>query len=657
MPINAMVQGATYVESGWQGDVLSLCSGAPNSQPVRPYPCVDISNPTPGYGSGAGGYGTPTSTFPYFAAPAGLQNYVIQVPVATTDSNATNGSNTITGSVYGQINKGTTGPTGQLIMYFTAYVPYWPVTFDTTQAQFWSDAQQTTYGQNFGTTPIASNQWEWAYCPNGKNGAGYIPNNPKWICLLNGATFDPNRVYEMSFQAKDPLVQGVGFAATRDLISFLRYDTNAPGGGTNPVAGTVNKTMITGQSQSGAFTRTFIFYGFNQDETGRKVFDGAYADRAGRILWMNERFNETNVLPSIFMAGQEGPVWWGDYPNQARGLPPNGLLHRCTASNTCPEVMETWDSNTFYAEKAAADYVGFCSPCASDIPKPANVYRYFVPGTKHGGGAGGFNWAAPGTLPPSSGALYPADPISEQEAFNALNYAFYQLLLNGTPMPPSFGGPGGTYPTLASGQLALATDQTAVRFPKNIPGFPYGGDQAWPTFVYNFGPQVNYDQETGIPTVMPPQIQQALTPYVPTVNSDGNENTGGVAPVALQVPLGTYVGWNIYASYNGCTGQCGYAGQQAQLAGSFWPFWDTMANRLAAGDPRPSLEERYGTHNGFVCMVTKAANKAVQQRFLLPSDAQKLIAQAAASNVLGAPYTPTAKDTTFGNLLCDIPIR
>jgi hypothetical protein len=64
------------------------------------------------------------------------------------------------------------------------------------------------------------------------------------------------------------------------------------------------------------------------------------------------------------------------------------------------------------------------------------------------------------------------------------------------------------------------------------------------------------------------------------------------------------------------------------------PFAKTEAERLASGDPRLSLEERYGTHEGYVAAVEAAAANAVAQGFLLPDDAQSLIERAQASNVL-----------------------
>ena len=162
---------------------------------------------------------------------------------------------------------------------------------------------------------------------------------------------------------------------------------------------------------------------------------------------------------------------------------------------------------------------------------------------------------------------------------------------------------------------------------------------------YNFGPNVNYMEQTGFATIQPPIVDEVLPSYAPKVNVDGNKSVG-VASVNFQVPLGTYTGWNTIA-----TGI--YAGQQCNLAGSYYPFLETKAERLASNppDPRASLEERYGTHQGFACMVTAAANKNVSQRFLRASAATTLIAQATASNVL-TDITPTAADQALGNFLC-----
>ena len=640
----ALIQGATYVQSGWQGDLLAECSLAVPA----PYPCVDLN---------AGPYGTLNTTtaalipptVPVITGTTKLTSYVIQVPVATSDGKAPNGRNTITGPVYSHVAPLTTGSTAQLIIGNSpsvggVFTPYQPASLDTRQASLWSEASQTLGGEDIDKTDIPSSDWSWAYCPNG------APGTPSttWICLNNGATFDPTRLYEITFKAANPLVLGIGYAATRDFVSFLRHGTAAPEGGANPVAGTVSKALGVGSSQSGAFLRGLTFYGMNEDENRRMVFDGIYPVIDGRMLWLNERFAQPTVLLQLYMGGEEAPVWWADFPNEARHLPPNGLLHRCNETRTCPQVMETFGELEFYGEKMGPDLTGYCVVCVFDIPKPDSVYRYYEPGTSHGGAirSTSFNWSPPpATLPVTANQMFPSNPNGENFTNNALMADFVAFLMNGTPMPRSL--PGVTYPSLFSRQLVPNT-QADEGFP-NIPGFAFGGNNAWPPIVYDFGPGVNYEEQTGVATIQPPSVKQVLTPYVPRVNADGNDNVGSVPSILFEAPLGTYVGWNIIPPPSP------YAGQQDSLSGGFWPFPDTVAARQAANDPRPSLEERYGSHAGYVCVVTAAANRQIEQGFLLASDANTLVGFASASNVLAPPFIPTGNDTTVANQLCSSP--
>src|SRR5262249_51849034 len=186
-----------------------------------------------------------------------LASYVVQVRVAT-NGDPPQGGNTITGQVYSHVCTGTNGcglavgsaptSTAQLVIQGPAFAPYQPASMDTSQAQFWTVSSQTFTGVDSAKTPIPSGQWAWAYCPGRWAGTP----NPNWICLKD-ATFNPSLLYEMVYTAKNPLVLGVGFAAFRDLGSFLRYESVAPGGGSNPISGSVNRTYTVGSSQSGAF--------------------------------------------------------------------------------------------------------------------------------------------------------------------------------------------------------------------------------------------------------------------------------------------------------------------------------------------------------------------------------------------------------------------
>jgi len=113
---------------------------------------------------------------------------------------------------------------------------------------------------------------------------------------------------------------------------------------------------------------------------------------------------------------------------------------------------------------------------------------------------------------------------------------------------------------------------------------------------------------------------------VPKADADGNE-LAGIRSVLLEVPLGTYTGWNPIA-------RGFFKGQIQALGGGYIPFAKTKEQRLASGDPRPSLEERYGNHDAYVARVKAAAARQVADGFLLQDDADRLVAQAEQSKVL-----------------------
>jgi len=140
-------------------------------------------------------------------------------------------------------------------------------------------------------------------------------------------------------------------------------------------------------------------------------------------------------------------------------------------------------------------------------------------------------------------------------------------------------------------------------------------------------------------SLLPPSIKHVIPTYVPNVNADGNE-TSGLPSVLHQAPLGTYLGWNVTASGF-------FAGQGCGFTGGYVPFAKTRADRLKTQDPRPSVEERYGTLEGYVCTVARAANQAVKDRFLLQDDAARLIREATVSGVLpkGAESSPESLAT------------
>jgi len=474
-----------------------------------------------------------------------------------------------------------------------------PLTLDTSKAKLTRRSSQSTPAAD-----VPSGDWAFADCTTQR-----FPGtpDPSKLCVKGG--FDAASEYVLVFTAKDPLVLGIGFAATRDINSFLRYATT----GDNPLGKNIRWAISRGDSQSGNFIRTFIHLGFNQDEAGRMVWDGAHSHIAARHLALNFRFAVGGGYAADYQPGSEGVLWWSDYPDPARRRPTAGLLDRCRATKTCPKIFDTFGGVEFWFLRESPDLVG--TDAKSDIPLPPEVRRYFFPGTTHGGGPGGFSTAAP---KPPSVCVLPANPNPESDTMRALTVALIDWVSKGTEPPPS------RYPRLDQGQLAPAT-KAAIGFP-NIPGAPSPDGLVNPVFDYDFGPDFSYNDESGLITKQPPAIRQILPTLVPKVDSDGND-LGGVPSVLRQAPLGTYLGWNVVAA--------GFdKGRICTLSGGYVPFAKTKAERTATGDPRPSLEERYGTHKAYVEAVKKAADQAVAERFLLPADRDRLVAEAQANDVL-----------------------
>ena len=314
----------------------------------------------------------------------------------------------------------------------------------------------------------------------------------------------------------------------------------------------------------------------------------------------------------LYEPGGEGPMWWERWPDYARGQPTGGILDRCRASRTCPKIVEHFGAAEIWALKFGPGLVGM-DP-RTDIPLPSNVRRYYIASTRHGGGRGGFT-VTPGNVPngPGNGITwgpcsFEANPMPFAETENALFTHFREWVMDDTPPPPS------RYPTLKDGTL-VAANRGSMGFAKlpaivrsTAPDAPDGIVN--PVKDYDWGPRLDYIDQSGIVDEQPPTVKGVFPTLVPRVDADGNE-LGGVPVVLNEAPLGTYLGWNV-------TSAGFFEGRTCSFAGGMIPFAKTEAERLRNGDPRPSLEERYVDHDGYVAAVRAAAAKAVEERFLLP---------------------------------------
>jgi hypothetical protein len=528
----------------------------------------------------------------------------IQVPVATSVTSSTFARFvTVSGNTQSLPGRGRT-----------------PASLDTTKAKLISIARENNLGVRTGVVTIASSDWAFADC---RTVAFPGTADATRICLRNG--FDSNLIYELVYTAKDPLVLGVGMAATRDIFSFLRHATLDAAGTKNPIAGKIQWGIGYGISQSGRYLKTFILDGFNEDEDGRIVFDGAQPIIGGAFGQFNVRFAQPGNIANIFEPGAEGPIWWGDYEDRARGRGVTGILQRCRKTDTCPKVIDEFGGPEVWYGRGGVGISGTGGTQGhKDVKLPENVRRYYHPGTAHGGGGGGFARIQPaGTT-----LMLASNPNPETETRRALIVARDEWVTKGKKPPAS------RYPSLKDRTL-VDSNADAMNWP-NIPGAPTPDNVMNVLHDYDWGPQFRYNDQAGVETNVVPPIKQIIPTPAAKLDRDGNEMAGAKS-VLLQAPLGTYTSWNPVASGP-------LKGNEGNLAAGYIAFTQTRAERLAARDPRLSVEERYGSQEGYNCVVRDAAQRNVRARLLLLEDAERLIAQAAASNVLPSdPNNPVAK--------------
>jgi hypothetical protein len=450
---------------------------------------------------------------------------------------------------------------------------------------------------------IPNNQWAFADCTTTS-----FPGTPSatQICLTGG--FDTNHIYELIYTAKNPTVLGLGFAAMRDLASFLRNDTSAA----NPLAGAIQAAIMYGVSQTGRTVRTFLDLGFNEDEDHNMVFDGMNPHIATSRIPLNVRFGAPGRAAGTQhqekqFPGSDSPLSWGDSRDPLTGEN-HGILDRCSASHTCPMIFQTVSGTEYWQSAMSNDTTDVLA--RHDLTIPPNIRIFYLSSTQHGG--------ASVTATPAT------DTKSYCQYFLNINPYIYNTralltdlaawVVNGTPPPSS------RYPTIADGTLVAAN---RIGFPK-IPGVNFTALYNSRLFLYR-GQQFDFVDMTGILTEPPIEVAE-YTVLVPRVDRDGLD-VAGVRSVAVSAPIGTNVPWNYRAAGFG-------DGDLCDLSGSFFAFPTTKAERMASGDPRLSLQERYGDHQGYVDAVTEAADNLVADRLLLPADADNIVAAAQASNIL-----------------------
>lgn len=440
--------------------------------------------------------------------------------------------------------------------------------------------------------------------------------------LPAGTAFQQSAIYEFSYVAKDPVVLAIGFAATRDFVSFLKYADKDDFGNANPLRGRAQQLYTFTVSQPARFLNEYETLGFNEDEQGRRAIDGILNWLGGgNGVNMNFRFGQTGRTERNRQNHRypEAPFPFA-YPNLTDPFTgeTGGRSVRCAASNTCAKSMQANSSNEYWVKTSSLLH---SYPDGRDLPRdPENVRFYLFSGVEHTGAGSPPN--SPGMCQQNRNSTDP-NPV-----LRALFIALDQWVTKGvTPPKSEVPGPGTRVYSIPVSDGVGVVPQDALGWP-NIPGVAYSG-LITVRHLFNFGPRFR----DGIMDVNPPDFSGPVYPsYVSRVDEDGNEIAGIRLP-AVAAPIATTTGWALRsAAFGG--GPAGDNMDGCEGSGQEIAFKATKAERLAAGDPRKSLEERYKDHDGYVKAVAKEARKLEARRLLLPADVQRYIDRAQTSNVL-----------------------
>jgi len=416
------------------------------------------------------------------------------------------------------------------------------------------------------------------------------------------AGFEPGKIYEIVYTAKDPPLVGLGPAAIRDLISFLKYGNGNTVTSLADQRRFIKRAYAMGTSQSGRFLRTFLYYGFNADEKGRKMFDGVMAHVAGAGRGsFNIRFGQPSrdghPFMNLFYPTDIFPFTDVEETDPETGLT-DGLLVKAEQAHVTPKIFYTDSAYEYWGRSASLIHT--TADGKKDAPIPPTTRIYFFAGGQHG----------PATFPPVRTVTKNLpNPNPYTWSMRALLVAMDNWVAKDVEPPPS------QYPKIADNKLVPLTD---LQFPKiagvSVPTRPQRA------YHVDYGPDF---RTLGIISIEPPKVGNPFPVLVAQVDADGNE-TSGVRMPDIQAPLGTYAGWNLRAP------DLGAPDEMFSMVGSYIPFARTKTEREKTKDPRPSVEERYKGREEYLKRVESAAKNLVAGGYLLDQDVPKLVERGAA---------------------------
>ncbi len=424
-------------------------------------------------------------------------------------------------------------------------------------------------------------------------------NQSRVTVHLDGG-FEPGYIYELIYEAKDPVLAGAGMAGIRDLVSLIRY------GGDNESElepldlPPLQHFIAWGSSQSGRLLRNYLYDGFNADADGRIVFDGVIPFISGGGQGMfNQRFamptRTTQQHADYLFPNDRFPFTYGDSTDPFTGRT-DGILRKARASGTVPRVMHIQTTNEYWLRAGSLPHTN--PEGTEDAVLPEEVRFYTIGGSQHGSGDG---------IPdgPSSSSQLVRNPNMWLPIAHSLIDAMYHWVAHGVEPPPS------RYPTISAGTLVPShVDGRINRDAWNrMPGISHPAASYSPAY-FDYGPRFLSE---GIIDVQPAYSQKFYGALVPKVDTDNNDLAeSSILPPTTTVPLATFVSWNLRSE------SAGSERALASLAGGYIPFAKNTFDALANRDPRNSIEGLYSSFADYHEKYNAAIDELISQRYLLP---------------------------------------
>ena len=447
-------------------------------------------------------------------------------------------------------------------------------------------------------TVIPRSQWRFGR----KQGDGFF-YDPSWITLDGG--FKPGLIYALTYTAREPRVVGLGLAAIRDAVSFFKHNRADRVGAPNPLVEPVGElpkwALAFGHSQSGRLLNAMLYGGLLTDGRGRLVFDGVYVNMAGSGRGsFNYRFAQSSrhFSPDIEL---DYPTDWFPFSTGLTIDPITNesgrVVERTAAMGPLPKIFIVNGASEYWARGASLSHISVDG--AADITLNEQARVYFMAGAQHNPNRGGDRG-------PFAACRNPLDyrPLSRALLLHLDAWATLKREPPPSAMPQIAQETAGTLMQYDSVFPKLVT----IRLPSQMLEPPR----------LDFGPRFAAE---GIAENVPPKIGQPYAVRVPLPDQDGLDKAGIRLP-ELQAPLGTYTGWNVQNAATGAPERLG------RWDGSFFPFPRNENEKLAAGDPRTSITERYTSREAYVEAYAAAALAMTEKELLLSIDVNPMIERA-----------------------------